>query len=251
MTTTKACAQCSKDIDTTMLFCPICGSKQTAEGVISPCSGVTAWVLCIFLGYLGAHRFYVGKIGTGILMLLTFGGFGIWYVYDYYSIPCKNFTDAQGRYVECQRNQAFPIIMACFVSFFVTIYITAFGFIGMMMLTETTVKDVAKKQLSAIQENKLDEAYSYESSESISSSDFNDFVKQHPEFSHGHSIQFPDSKYNDFNSESAKLEAQLISDTGEKIKLYYEFKKINREWKIVKIEISPEASQDSSSGISE
>lgn len=40
-------------------------------------SGLVTLLLGIFLGVFGAHRFYVGKIGTGILMILTLGGLGI------------------------------------------------------------------------------------------------------------------------------------------------------------------------------
>ena len=45
-------------------------------------SKLTALLLCIFFGGIGIHRFYTGKIGTGILWLLTGGCFGIGYVVD-------------------------------------------------------------------------------------------------------------------------------------------------------------------------
>ena len=49
---------------------------------VSPKSRLAAALLCWFLGVFGVHRFYVGKIGTGILMLVTFGGLGVWALID-------------------------------------------------------------------------------------------------------------------------------------------------------------------------
>jgi TM2 domain-containing membrane protein YozV len=57
---------------------------------------VPAILLCFFVGMLGAHRFYVGKIGTGILQILTFGGLGIWVMVDFIMIATGNFKDKQG-----------------------------------------------------------------------------------------------------------------------------------------------------------
>ena len=53
-------------------------------------------LLCFFLGGAGVHRFYVGKIVTGILQLLTFGGLGIWVLIDLVKIMAGLFTDKEG-----------------------------------------------------------------------------------------------------------------------------------------------------------
>ena len=52
-----------------------------------------AFLLCFFFGFLGAHRFYVGKIGTGILQIVTLGGLGIWALIDFIMIIIGKFSD--------------------------------------------------------------------------------------------------------------------------------------------------------------
>ena len=60
-----------------------CSDLAAAPATSTRTKGVAA-LLCIlgFLSVAGVHRFYVGKIGTGILMLVTLGAVGVWTLID-------------------------------------------------------------------------------------------------------------------------------------------------------------------------
>jgi TM2 domain-containing membrane protein YozV len=62
---------------------------------LSSRSRLITLLLCFFLGSLGIHRFYTGKVGTGVLMLCTAGGLGIWWIIDIIVIACGSFRDKE------------------------------------------------------------------------------------------------------------------------------------------------------------
>ena len=93
----KYCSHCGAEIADQAVVCPKCGCAQTAGfGGESPKGWVATLLLCFFFGCIGAHRFYVGKVGTGLLMLFTLGLFGIWTLIDFIVILCGNFKDGNG-----------------------------------------------------------------------------------------------------------------------------------------------------------
>ena len=72
---------------------------MAASADISERTRGVALPVAILLGLFGAHRFYVGKVGTGLLMLITAGGCGMWWVYDLILLAAGEFRDADGRRV--------------------------------------------------------------------------------------------------------------------------------------------------------
>ena len=55
-----------------------------------------AAILCFLFGVFGAHRFYIGKIGSAVAMLLTIGGLGVWALVDFILIVTGSFKDTNG-----------------------------------------------------------------------------------------------------------------------------------------------------------
>jgi TM2 domain-containing membrane protein YozV len=78
---------------------------MSEQQVVSPKSRFAALMLALFIGMLGIHRFYVGKIGTGILQIVTFGGLGIWVIVDAVLIAGGWFKDKQGRPIKVWFNE--------------------------------------------------------------------------------------------------------------------------------------------------
>jgi TM2 domain-containing membrane protein YozV len=96
------CPNCGKELSDQAVTCPGCGHplrprSDPAGRPTSPKSRTIALVLCFLFGAIGVHRFYVGKVGTGIAMIFTFGGLGIWALVDFIMIITGSFTDIDGK----------------------------------------------------------------------------------------------------------------------------------------------------------
>ena len=113
----KYCSSCGSIIKKEAVICPKCGVQQKAMGNNEVSTNwLTVLLLCVFLGTIGAHNFYVGKKGRGILMLalivggviFAFAGVGfvaigvacILWIIDLIKILTGKFTNGAGQIIE-------------------------------------------------------------------------------------------------------------------------------------------------------
>jgi TM2 domain-containing membrane protein YozV len=89
------CPKCGKEAPDNQAFCASCGAPLSAaaqQGTAVPAAGISpksrlaTTLLAWFLGYFGAHRFYIGKTGTAIVMLVL-GIVGIPLCFVFVGIP--------------------------------------------------------------------------------------------------------------------------------------------------------------------
>ena len=102
------CPNCGSPVQPESTFCPKCGKPLQTQALNSDYQAAKEkedrWlitlVLCIALGGLGVHRFYTGNTTTGILMLLTLGGCGVWTLIDLIMIACNSYVDGNGEHLK-------------------------------------------------------------------------------------------------------------------------------------------------------
>jgi TM2 domain-containing membrane protein YozV len=244
---TPFCSGCGKKIAGNAHFCSHCGTAQNLSDsslnqslprTISDKSGLTAFLLCLFLGTLGIHRFYVGKIGTGILMLLTSGGLGIWYLYDLIIIVCNQFTDKNGNLVEITRHPTTGKTVAMVLGAIVGAFLILFGSIVLIVcIFVSGLAGVAQNQLSAMRAGDYEKAYSYTSSDfkkEISIDDFKEFIIENPSLINNTSASFPEREV---NNNFGTIKGTLQFNDGKTLPIEIQLIKEEGNWKITYIDL--------------
>lgn len=97
------CPKCGKEIPDKSTFCPNCSARLVDDASISPRSRLATTLLCVipaFFAINGVHRFYLGKIVTGLLMLFTLGGLGIWTLIDFIFAVAGAMKDKDGKLIQ-------------------------------------------------------------------------------------------------------------------------------------------------------
>jgi TM2 domain-containing membrane protein YozV len=97
----KYCFSCGTVISSRAAVCSNCGVQQPdiIRNKDFNYNWLAAFLLCFLLGVFGAHRFYLGRVGSGVLMLVTFGGLGIWYLVDLILLIVGQLRDQNGQFV--------------------------------------------------------------------------------------------------------------------------------------------------------
>lgn len=202
---------------------------------VSPKSATITLLLCIFFGMFGIHRFYTGKIGTGILMLITLGGFGFWVLYDIVTISCCEYKDSEGRAVEFVKGRHQPLkvffaLLCMILAYIIIIFSLTFA---VAMHATRGIANVMQAQLAAIKADNIAQAYEYTSQEfkdKTSLDQFKEFLSQYPIFKDYTSISY---NMREIENNAGLIDATFYGPDDTKQRVRFLFIHRDDAWKIV------------------
>lgn len=254
MNTANFCAQCGQKLNPEDQGCPNCKTKITQDTVKpqpieqplspeltqSPKSGKVALFLCLFFGMLGIHRFYVGKITTGILMLFTGGGIGIWALFDLIAIAKNKFKDSRQRPL-LLTNHLSPlhqslVIVGSIISWFI---IFVLFLIAMVHYATNDLVTTINNQLDALRAGDINKAYSYTSTvyqHNIPIEDFKKFIIKWPVLKNYEHVRF-DKRF--INDRAGVIGGTLTTKDGTELSIIYQLIYEQGQWKIFAFQITP------------
>ncbi|PWY55438.1 DUF4864 domain-containing protein [Legionella qingyii] len=251
MDASKFCKHCGNNLTQDAQFCSKCGASIEADSSFSqtqkPYTGkessqkspILVLILGLFLGVLGIHRIYVGKITTGLLMLLTVGGLGIWYLIDLLLLVTNKFEDKNGNLIQLTKNPS-PLKKAMMIigiigAWFLLFVGTVFAIV--LFLTSGLIYSI-DHQLSALKSGNVEKAYSYTSKDfqkATSLSDFKKFINQYPSLTNNESAFFNERI---IENNIGFVKGTLTAKDGAKTPIEYRLIWEDGAWKILNIKVS-------------
>lgn len=251
----KNCLKCNEPISKSDVFCTHCGTKilkvndkqampkrdqNTLSGSTSPKSPELTYFLCLLLGGLGAHRFYLGKKGTGLLMLLTAGGLGLWVLVDLILITTNKFEDKQGKMLTLTHAPSSlkkGILIVSSVIGWLIVFVTSF--VLLVYYITSSLVSVVDGQLTAFAKGNYQKAYEYTSKifkEYTPYNKFEKFVNAYPVLKNNQGHSFTNQK---IENNIGLLQGTLTAKDGTVTPIKYTFVKEDGAWKITSIILLP------------
>ncbi|WP_392538646.1 DUF4864 domain-containing protein [Legionella sp. 227] len=246
----KFCKHCGNNLISDASFCSHCGAKIETDSFSQiqksystqanhQKSPAVVLIFGLFLGVLGVHRIYVGKIYTGLLMLITGGGFGIWYLVDLILLVTNKFEDKNGNLIQLTQNPSpFKKVMLVIGAVFawLLLYVGTIFIIIFLLMSGLTYP--INQQLSALKSGDIEKAYSYTSKDfqkATSLTDFKKFINQYPSLKNNASAFFNERI---IENNIGIVKGTLTAQDGAKTPIEYRLIWEDGAWKILNIKLS-------------
>jgi TM2 domain-containing membrane protein YozV len=202
-------------------------------------SAITALLLCIFLGVFGIHRFYAGRFWTGLLMLITLGGFGIWVLIDIIIIASCAFKDGKGRTLEFVKSSGSLVkrVILILLAIFLGFILFASLLISLVFYATKNVVATVNEQLAALQAGDIDRAYSYTSKEfqkNTPMDKFKIFLAKAPMLQKHKDVSIPARK---IENDTGEVKAEVVGDDNKTYTVNYKLVYEDGHWKIININV--------------